>query len=64
LELYRYKKNTDEMATRGWSGLYWARKDEAGSYEIRAVTKEGEGHIYPGGVLSKESFERYYEKAN
>ena len=21
-ELYRYKKNTYEMATRGWSGLY------------------------------------------
>jgi hypothetical protein len=52
------------MATRGWSGLYWARKDEAGSYEIRTVTNAGEGHIYPGGVLSKESFERYYEKAN
>ena len=52
------------MATRGWSGLYWARKDEAGSYEIRAFPKEGEGHIYPGGVLSKEFFERYYEKAN
>ena len=45
--------------------LYLATgEDEAGSYEIRAVTKEGEGHIYPGGVLSKESFERYYEKAN
>ena len=37
-ELYRYK-NTEEMRTRGWSGLYWARKSEAGDYEIRTVTK-------------------------
>jgi hypothetical protein len=50
------------MATRGWSGLYWARKDEAGSYEIRVATNEG--YSYPGGVFSTESFERYYEKAN
>ena len=62
-ELYRHK-NAKEMATRGWSGLYWARKNEAGDYEIRAVTKEGEGYSYPGGVFSKEAFERYYEKAN
>jgi hypothetical protein len=52
------------MATRGWSGLYWARKDEAGSYEIRIVTKKWEGYSCLGGVFSKESFERYYEKAN
>jgi hypothetical protein len=60
-ELYRYK-NAQEMTTRGWSGLYWARKNKAGDYEIRTVTKKGEGHSYPGGVFSKEAFERYYEK--
>lgn len=37
------------MTPQGWSGLYWARKSEAGSYEIRAVSNRGEG---------------YYEKAN
>jgi hypothetical protein len=62
-ELYRYK-NAEEMTTRRWSGLYWARKNEAGAYEIRAVTKEGEGYSYPGGVYSKEAFERHYERAD
>jgi hypothetical protein len=62
-ELYRYK-NAEEMTTRGWSGLYWAWKSEAGDYEIRTVTKEGEGYSYPGGVFPKEAFERYYEKAD
>lgn len=62
-ELYSHK-NARELRTRGWSGLYWARKNEAGDYEIRAVTKEGEGYSYPGGVFSKEAFEKYYEKAD
>jgi hypothetical protein len=62
-ELYSYK-NAAKMVTSGWSGLYWARKNEAGDYEIRAVTAEGEGYSYPGGVFAKEAFERYYEKAN
>jgi len=62
-ELYRYK-NAEGMRTRGWSGLYWASKNEAGDYEIRAVTRKGEGYSYPGGMFSKASFERYYEKAN
>ena len=60
-ELYRYK-SVERMRTQGWSGLYWARKNEAGDYEIRAVTRKGEGYSYPGGVFSKEAFERYYEK--
>jgi hypothetical protein len=42
-ELYRHK-NADETRTGGWSGLYWARRDEEGDYEIRAVTREGEAH--------------------
>jgi hypothetical protein len=62
-KLYRYK-NIDQMKTQGWSGLYWARKNEARDYEIRAVTRKGEGYSYPGGVFSKEAFEGYYEKAN
>jgi hypothetical protein len=61
-ELYHYK-SAEEMSTQGWSGLYWARKNEAGDYEIRTVTKKGEGYSYPGGVFSKVAFERYYEKA-
>ena len=52
-ELYRYK-NAQGMTTRGWSGLYWARKNEAGDYEVRTVTKEGEGYSYTAGVFSKE----------
>jgi hypothetical protein len=60
-ELYRYK-HAERMSTRGWSGLYWARKNEAGDYEILTVTKEGEGYSYPGDVFSKEAFERFYEK--
>jgi hypothetical protein len=62
-ELYRYK-HAERMSTRGWSGLYWARKNEAGDYEIRTDTKEGEGYSYPGDVFSNEAFERFYEKAD
>lgn len=61
-ELYRYK-NVEKMRTQGWSGLYWARKNEMGDYEIRTVTKKGEGYSYPAGVFAKEAFERDYEKA-
>ena len=28
-ELYRHK-NAEQMTTQGWSGLYWARMNEAG----------------------------------
>ena len=62
-ELYRHK-NAEQMSTRGWSGLYWARKNEAGDYEIRAVTREGEGYSYHGGAFSAEAFERLYEKVD
>ena len=62
-DLYRHK-NAEQMRTRGWSGLYWARKTEAGDFEIRAVTREGEGYSYPGGVFSKEAFENLYERAD
>ncbi len=62
-ELYRHK-NAEDMTTRGWSGLYWARKNNADDYEIRTVTKEGEAYSYPGGVFPKESFEEHYEKVS
>ena len=62
-DLYRHK-NAEQMSTQGWSGLYWARKTEAGDYEIRSVTREGVGYSYPGGVFSKEAFERLYDKAD
>jgi hypothetical protein len=62
-ELYRHK-NVDEMMTREWSGLYWARRIEAGDYEIRAVTREGEAYSVTGGIFPKEGFERHYEKAS
>jgi hypothetical protein len=62
-ELYRHK-NAEERKTQGWSGLYWARRNEAGDYEIRAVTKEGQRYSCPGGTFSKEAFERLYEKAD
>jgi hypothetical protein len=62
-ELYRHK-HAQQMSTQGWSGLYWACKNTAGDYEIRAVAREGEGYSYPGGTFSKEAFERLYEKVD
>jgi hypothetical protein len=62
-ELYRHK-NAGNTATREWSGLYWARRSEAGDYEIRTVTKEGEAYSVTGGVFPREGFEEHYERAN
>jgi hypothetical protein len=62
-ELYRHR-NAEQMTTRGWSGLYWARKSETGDYEIRAVTREGEAYSVTGGIFPKEGFEEYYEKVS
>ena len=47
-----------------WSGLYWARRDESGGYEIRSVLREGEAYSYPGGVFPAATFERFYEKVD
>ena len=60
-ELYRHK-NAEQMTTQGWSGLYWARMNEAGDYEIRSVTREGEAHSVTGGIFPKEGFEEHCEK--
>jgi hypothetical protein len=62
-ELYRHK-NAKEMTTKGWSGLYWARKNEAGDYEIRAVTREGEAYSVTGGIFPKEGFDEHYGKVS
>ncbi len=60
-ELYRHK-NAKGARTRGWSGLYWARQNEAGDYEILSVARGGEAHSIPGGVFPREGFEEHYEK--
>ena len=62
-ELYRHK-NAENTATRGWSGLYWAKRNEEGDYEIRAVTREGEAYSVTGGVFPREGFEERYERAS
>ena len=60
-ELYRHK-NAETMKTRSWQGLYWARRNEKGDYEIRTVpSSEGERSA-PGGVFPKEGFEEHYER--
>lgn len=62
-ELYRHK-DAQDMKTKGWHGYYWARKNEAGDYEIRSVpASEGEPSM-PGGVFPKEGFEEHYERAH
>jgi hypothetical protein len=62
-ELWRHK-NADKMATKGWSGLYWARPTSGGDYEIRTPAREGEAYSYPAGGLPGEAFERLYERAD
>ena len=58
-ELYRHK-NAGGMETRNWHGLYWARRNEEGDYEIRSVpTSLGETSV-PGGIFSKDGFEEHY----
>ena len=47
----------------GWSGLYWARRDEEGDYEIWAVTGEGEAYSALGGTFPGQGFE-HYEKVD
>ena len=62
-ELYRHR-NAEATSTRGWHGLYWARRDEKGDYEIRSVpTSLGEPSA-AGGVMPGEGFERIYERVD
>jgi hypothetical protein len=62
-ELWRHR-NAGRLGTVGWSGLYWARRDESGGYEIRSVLREGEAYSYPGGVFPAATFERFYERVD
>jgi hypothetical protein len=60
-ELYRHK-NAGDMKTKNWHGLYWARRNKKGNFEVRTVpSSEGERSV-PGGVFPKNGFEEYYEK--
>ncbi len=60
-ELFRHK-SSEGTRTRGCSGLYCARHNEAGDYEIRSAAREGEAHSMTGGMFLKEGFEEHYEK--
>jgi hypothetical protein len=62
-ELWRHR-NAEKMGTKGWSGLYWAKKTAGGDYEIRTPTREGEAYSYPGGIFPMEAFERIYERVD
>lgn len=62
-ELYRHK-NAEEMKTKDWHGYYWARRNEAGDYEIRSVPSSSGEPSVPGGVFPKEGFEEHYERVS
>ena len=58
-ELYRHR-NAGETKTKNWHGLYWARRNEEGDYEIRSVpTSTGEPSA-PGGTFPRDGFEEHY----
>ena len=62
-ELYRHK-NAGETQTKNWHGLYWARRNEEGDYEIRSVpTSLGEPSA-PGGTLPRDGFEEHYVRVS
>jgi hypothetical protein len=44
------------MTPQGKSGLYGARKSEAGGYEIRAVSSRGEGYYEKANSFRRNSF--------
>ena len=52
------------MRTKHWHAYYWARRTEAGDYEIRSVPSSLGEHSAPGGIFPKESFEQHYEKVD
>ncbi len=60
-ELYRHK-NAAQMNTKNWRGLYWARRNEEGDYELRSVPHSEGEHSAPGGIFPREGFERHYER--
>lgn len=60
-ELYRHK-NATRIKTKSWRGLYWARRNEEGDYELCSVPRSEGEHSALGGVFPGEGFERFYEK--
>ena len=62
-ELYRHK-SAESIRTKNWHGLYWARQNEEGDYEIRSVPSSLGERSVPGGVLPKEGFEEHYERVD
>jgi hypothetical protein len=61
--LYRHKSFA-RLPTAGWHGLYWARKNAAGDYELRSVpTSLGEPSA-AGGVMPGTGFESLYERVD
>jgi hypothetical protein len=62
-ELYRHKA-AETLETKGWHGLYWARRTQSGDYELRSVpTSLGEPSA-PGGLMPRDGFERLYERVD
>ena len=58
-ELYRHK-NAGETKTRNWHGLYWARRNKEGDYQIRSVpTSTGEPSA-SAGTFRSDGFEEHY----
>lgn len=62
-ELYRHK-NAEATRTRGWHGLYWARRNEAGNYELRSVPASLGEPSAAGGIMPRKGFERLYDKVD
>lgn len=60
-ELYRHK-NIGSTETKNWHGLYWARRNAEGDYEIRTIPVSSGEHSAPGGIWPGEGFERYYAR--
>ncbi len=60
-KLYRHK-NAARINTKNWHGLYWARRNTEGDYELQSVPRSEGEQSTPGGVFPKEGFERCYEK--
>ena len=62
-ELYGHR-NAGAISMRGWHGLYWARRNEAGDYEIRSVPASLGEPSADAGVMPGEGFERLYERVD
>jgi hypothetical protein len=62
-ELYRHKA-AEALETKGWHGLYWARRTESGDYELQSVpTSLGEPSA-PGGIMPRDGFESLYGRVD